>query len=75
MDSGAAGAETPIFVVILTDANVPTPRAVGPFSDFDVAQAFAQTLVQRWHHENREEPNATVVRVEADYPGIVVGEL
>lgn len=70
----------PMFVVVLTDSEqattgMGTPRAVGPFDDFDVAQAFCQTLVERWESEGRPPPVANVVRVESDYPGVVVGEL
>lgn len=70
-------AAAPLFVVVLTDAEqgMSTPRAIGPFDNFDVAQTFSQTLVQRWESENRTAPNATVVRVEPDLPGVVVGEL
>jgi hypothetical protein len=70
-------ATTPLFVVVLTDNGqlLPGPRAVGPFDNFDVAQAFRQTLLDRWSTESGTVPDATVVRVEPDLPGVVVGEL
>jgi hypothetical protein len=70
--------DTPLFVVVLTgnDAGFSTaPRAIGPFENFDVAQAFTQTLAERYQASGDEAPDATVVRVEADLPGVVVGEL
>ena len=70
--------ETPLFVVVLTgtDAAFSTaPRAIGPFENFDVAQAFTQTLAERYQAEGGEAPDVTVVRVEPDLPGVVVGEL
>jgi hypothetical protein len=70
--------ETPIFVVVLTGDDgsfFSAPRAVGPFDDFDVAQAFSQTLTERYRAEGGGAPNASVVRVESDLPGVVVGEL
>ena len=68
--------ETPIFVVVLTEEGQFTPpRAVGPFDDFDVAQTFAQTLVDKWESQEGDPPTATVVRVEEAYPGVVVGEI
>ena len=68
------GPET-LFVVVLTDEHLmSSPRAIGPFADFDVAQAFSQTLIERWLTEDRPAPTATVVRVEADLPGVVVGD-
>lgn len=68
--------ETPTFVVVLTEEGQFTPpRAVGPFADFDVAQSFAETLVGKWEAQQGEPPQATVVRVEDAYPGVVVGEI
>jgi hypothetical protein len=70
--------ETPLFVVVLTedDASFATaPRAIGPFDNFDIAQAFTQTLAERYRVEGGTAPTATVVRVEADQPGVVIGEL
>jgi hypothetical protein len=70
--------ETPLFVVVLTgaDASFSTaPRAVGPFDSFDLAQAFSQTLTDRYRAEGDDPPTATVVRVESDLPGVVIGEL
>ena len=65
-----------MFVVVLTDElTMATPRAVGPFSDYDVAQAFSLTLLERYEAENANAPTASVVRVESDYPGVVIGEL
>lgn len=67
-----------MFVVVLTDLEQSAfiaPRAVGPFADFDVAQAFTQTLIDTWDAESGTAPTANVVRVEEDYPGVVVGEL
>ena len=72
----SAPTQAPIFVVVLTDEQtMATPRAVGPFHDFDVAQAFSLTLLERYQAENANAPAATVVRVESDYPGVVIGEL
>jgi hypothetical protein len=70
--------ETPLFVVVLTGADASfsvAPRAVGPFDNFDLAQAFSQTLTERYRAEGDDPPTATVVRVEPDLPGVVVGEL
>ncbi len=69
--------ETPLFVVVLTeeDSFATTPRAIGPFDNFDVAQTFSQTLAERYRVEGNEAPNVAVVRVEPDLPGVVVGEL
>jgi hypothetical protein len=70
--------DTPQFVVVLTgeDASFSSaPRAIGPFDNFDVAQAFSLTLTERYRTEGEQPPNATVVRVESDQPGVVVGEL
>jgi hypothetical protein len=70
--------ETPLFVVVVTgdDAGFSAaPRAIGPFEDYDVAQAFSLTLTERYRAEGNEPPNVTVVRVESDQPGVVVGEL
>lgn len=68
-----------MFVVILTEAATAAfsaPRAVGPFDDFDTAQAFAAVLVAQWEAEQGDDaPQATVVRVEEPRPGVVVGEL
>jgi hypothetical protein len=68
-----------MFVVILTgDAGqvFVAPRAVGPFDEFDAAQAFLSTLIAQWEAEgNRNAPTATVVRVEQARPGVVVGEI
>lgn len=65
-----------MFVVLLTDEGqlLTTPRAVGPFDDFDIAQAFSNTLIKTWESEG-PAPTATVVRVEEPRPGVVVGEL
>jgi hypothetical protein len=70
--------EPPLFVVVLTGADAAfasAPRAVGPFDNFDLAQAFSQTLTERYRAEGDEPPTATVVRVEPDLPGVVIGEL
>jgi hypothetical protein len=66
-----------VFVVVLTDEGqlLSAPRAVGPFEDFDLAQAFAATLVKTWEMEDRQVPQAHVVRIEEPQPGVVVGEL
>lgn len=67
-----------MFVVVLTESQsgfATAPRAIGPFDDFDVAQAFTQTLAERYQAEGGEPPDATVVRVEPDLPGVVMGEL
>ena len=52
--------ETPLFVVVLTgdDSSFSAiPRAVGPFDDFDVAQAFSQTLTERYRAEGDAAPD------------------
>ena len=71
--------DTPLFVVVLTgngDASFSVaPRAIGPFEDFDVAQAFTQTLPSDTAPRASEHPTATVVRVESDQPGVVMGEM
>jgi hypothetical protein len=70
--------ETPLFVVVLIGDEggfSAAPRAIGPFDDYDVAQAFSLTLTERYRAEGTEPPSATVVRVEPDQPGTVVGEL
>lgn len=67
-----------MFVVVLTDLGQSAfvaPRAVGPFDEFDVAQAFGQTLTDTWDAETGDPPTASIVRVEEPYPGVVVGEL
>lgn len=66
-----------MFVVVITDQDQAyvAPRAVGPFGDFDTAQAFSQTLIGKWAAEGRPVPTATVTHVEEPYPGVVVGEL
>jgi hypothetical protein len=66
-----------VFVVVITDPDQPfvTPRAVGPFEEFDLAQAFSQTLVQKWEQAGGNSPAATVARVEESYPGVVIGEI
>jgi hypothetical protein len=71
--------DSPLFVVVLTanaEAAFSTaPRAIGPFTDFDVAQAFCQSLIERYQAEGEDAPVATVVRVESDQPGVVIGEI
>lgn len=71
--------ETPLFVVVLTSnaeaAFSVAPRAIGPFDDYDVAQAFTLTLAERYQAEGEQAPDATVVRVEPDLPGVVIGEM
>jgi hypothetical protein len=66
-----------VFVVVLTDEGqqLVGPRAVGPFEDFDAAQACGNALTEQWEAESGKAPQATVVRVEAPLPGVVVGEL
>ncbi len=66
-----------MFVVVITDPDAPfvAPRAVGPFEDFDTAQAFSQTLVQKWEDSAGGSPTATVTRVEETQPGVVIGEI
>jgi hypothetical protein len=67
-----------VFVVVLTDEGqvLTTPRAVGPFDDFDIAQAFAGALMETWQvQDGGQAPQAQVVRVEEPRPGVVVGEL
>jgi hypothetical protein len=70
--------DSPLFVVIVIgDENSfsAIPRAIGPFEDFDVAQAFSLTLIERYRAEGGDVPTASVVRVESDLPGVVVGEM
>lgn len=70
--------ETPLFVVVLTGTESGfsvAPRAIGPFDDYDVAQAFSLSLAERYEAEGGDAPTATVVRVEPDQPGTVIGEL
>ena len=66
-----------MFVVVLTDDGhqLVGPRAVGPFDDWDAAQACQQALVEQWEIEDGTAPTATVVRVEEPMPGVVVGEI
>ena len=66
-----------MFVVVLTDEGqqLVGPRAVGPFDDFDAAQRCSNALIEQWEVESGQAPAASVVRVEAPEPGIVVGEL
>lgn len=67
-----------MFVVVLTDEGqqLVGPRAVGPFDDFDAAQAFRNELVAQWEAEDAAEtPSAAVTRVEEPLPGVVVGEI
>lgn len=66
-----------MFVVVLTDEGqqLVGPRAVGPFDDFDAAQACRNALVQQWQIEDGMAPQANVVRVEPPLPGVVVGEI
>ncbi|HEU5269540.1 MAG TPA: hypothetical protein VFU36_06405 [Jatrophihabitans sp.] len=66
-----------MFVVVITDPNAPLvpPRAVGPFEDYDTAQAFSQTLLEKWQNSADEPPTATVTRVEESHPGVVIGEI
>jgi hypothetical protein len=65
-----------MFVVVITDPDQPfvAPRAVGPFDDFDTAQAFSQTLTQKWETSGGS-PTAFVTRVEETQPGVVIGEI
>lgn len=67
----------PLFVVILTDGGqqLAAPRAVGPFDDFDEAQAFTLALTRQWEAETGLAPAATVARIESPAPGVVVGEI
>jgi hypothetical protein len=70
--------DSPLFVVIVIgDENSfsAIPRAIGPFEDFDVAQAFSLTLIERYRAEGGDVPTASVVRVESDLPGVVFGEM
>jgi hypothetical protein len=66
-----------LFVVVLTDEGqqLVGPRAVGPFEDFDAAQACGNALTQQWKAEAGQAPTANVVRVEEPMPGVVVGEI
>jgi hypothetical protein len=69
--------EVAVFVVVLTDEGqqLVGPRAVGPFDEYDAAQRCSNALIEQWEVESGQAPTATVVRVEAPVPGIVVGEL
>ncbi|WP_375475647.1 hypothetical protein [uncultured Jatrophihabitans sp.] len=66
-----------MFVVVLTDPGEQLigPRAVGPFDDWDSAQACANALTETWEIDSGKAPTATVVRIEAPQPGVVVGEI
>ncbi len=66
-----------MIVVVLTDEGqqLSGPRAVGPFEDYDAAQACARALTQQWEIESGAAPTASIVHVEAPLPGSVVGEL
>lgn len=66
-----------MFVVVLTDdgQQLVGPRAVGPFDDWDAAQQCQLALVEQWKIEDGTAPSATVVRIEAPLPGVVVGEI
>ncbi len=66
-----------MFVVVLTDEGqqLVGPRAVGPFDDFDAAQACARQIVEQWQIEDGRAPQATVVHCEEPLPGAVVGEV
>jgi hypothetical protein len=66
-----------VFVVVLTDEGqqLVGPRAVGPFEDFDDAQACSNALVQQYEVESGKAPQVNVVRVEEPLPGVVVGEI
>jgi hypothetical protein len=67
----------PMFVVVITDPSEPfvPPRAVGPFDEYDTAQAFSQTLLDKWESSGEHAPVATVTRVEETQPGVVIGEI
>lgn len=69
--------EKPLFVVVLTDEGqlLSAPRAVGPFDDYDIAQTFMRTLLEKWQAQDGRAPQAAVVRVESALPGVVVGEI
>ncbi len=66
-----------MFVVVLTESgSLVTPRAVGPFDDWDQAQDMQRRLIEQWEAEQSADiPTATVVRVEEPLPGVVVGEI
>ncbi|HTZ44051.1 MAG TPA: hypothetical protein VMB79_09320 [Jatrophihabitans sp.] len=66
-----------MFVVVITNPDEPfvAPRAVGPFDDYDTAQAFCQTLISRWESTSDRAPTASVTRVEESHPGVVIGEI
>ncbi len=66
-----------MFVVVITDPDGPSvpPRAVGPFEDWDAAQAFTQTLLDKWQSTSEQPPIASVTRVEESHPGVVIGEI
>jgi hypothetical protein len=66
-----------MFVVVITEPDQPAvaPRAIGPFDTFDLAQAFSQTLIEKWQATSSSAPTASVVRVEEALPGVVIGEI
>ncbi|MGX7681123.1 hypothetical protein ACSMXN_19715 [Jatrophihabitans sp. DSM 45814] len=66
-----------MFVVVITEPDEPmvAPRAVGPFENYDLAQAFSRTLIEKWQATDGQAPAATVVRIEEALPGVVVGEI
>lgn len=66
-----------MFVVVVTVPDQPAvaPRAIGPFETYDLAQAFSQTLIDKWSATKNEDAAAHVVRIEEAMPGVVVGEL
>lgn len=66
-----------MFVVVITVPDQPmiAPRVIGPFDSWDLAQAFSQTLIQKWDATSAEPATATVTRIEEAMPGVVVGEL
>ncbi|SDO43329.1 hypothetical protein SAMN04515671_0921 [Nakamurella panacisegetis] len=68
-----------MFVVIIGESQehaFSAPRAVGPFESFDLAQAFALTLQEKWSaQDGSHAPTASVVHLEEARAGVVVGEL
>jgi len=67
------GGPGPALTLAGDPAESVTLRAL--LEEFDIAQAFANTLLETWKSQDSLAPQATVVRVEEPMPGVVVGEL
>jgi len=78
MDKVVIVRQIPHLVVVPVDGDVSfatRPRAIAPFGAFDVAQAFTQTVADRYRAGGGAAPIASVVRLESDLLGAVVGVL